>query len=209
MYLMIDNYDSFVYNLSTYFTELNQKIILRRNDEITLKEISDMLNSGLITAIIISPGPKRPNEAGICQDIIWQFQGSVPILGVCLGHQVIGSVYGATVQKGIKPSHGKVTEISHNNSGLFRGLPNPYKVTRYHSLVVNPKTLSSDIQIDATCENQTVMALSHKKYPIYGVQFHPEAILTENGYALLENFILLTEEWQKNNGQNHKKAQGL
>lgn len=191
MFLMVDNYDSFVYNLAVYFQELGETVTVRRNDDLTLREIKSMDLKG----IIISPGPKRPGEAGLSEEIVHVFRGRVPILGVCLGHQVIGHVLGATVEKGARPMHGKVTQVSHNGKRLFRGLPNHFQVTRYHSLVVDRKTLPPDMDIDAIAENDTIMAISHQKEPLFGVQFHPEAILTEHGHELLKNFVTLCEEW--------------
>lgn len=192
MYLMIDNYDSFVYNLVTYFRELGSEITVKRNDEISLDYVTRLKPQ----AIIISPGPKRPTEAGISEAIVQTFKDKTPILGVCLGHQVIAHAFGAVTRKGEKPVHGKVTPINHNGTGLFQGLPHRYQVTRYHSLTVEAGTLPAEIGIDAYDDNNTVMAISHKKYPLYGVQFHPEALLTEYGHELLANFRRITEEWR-------------
>ncbi|MEE0776881.1 MAG: aminodeoxychorismate/anthranilate synthase component II, partial [Bacillota bacterium] len=171
MFLMVDNYDSFVYNLTAYFQELGEEIIVHRNDALTTAEIRAMDPKG----IIISPGPKRPDEAGLSEEIVREFHGEIPILGVCLGHQVIGHVFGATVEKGTRPMHGKVTSIHHNGERLFHCVANPFNVTRYHSLVVKGETLPQDMIIDATSEDGAVMAISHTKEPVYGVQFHPEA----------------------------------
>lgn len=184
MYLMIDNYDSFVYNLKAYFEELGKEIAVIRCDKITLEEIEDMQPSG----IILSPGPKRPQDATLCIDIVEKFQEKIPILGVCLGHQVLGLCSGATVEKGIFPIHGKISEISNNGLRLFAGLPTKFNVTRYHSLVVNKDTISNNYSIDATTADGVVMGISHKTLPLYGVQFHPEAVCTEYGHALLNNF---------------------
>ena len=192
MYLMIDNYDSFVYNLKAYFQELGREILVKRCDEITLDEIERMHPEG----IVLSPGPKRPWDAKLCMEAAERFQGEIPILGVCLGHQVLGHSCGATVKKGKKPMHGKVTEIHHNGTGLFAGLPEHFRVTRYHSLIVEKDSIPEEYQIDAMAEDGTVMAISHKTRPLYGVQFHPEAVLTEYGHELLKNFCHLTEEWQ-------------
>ncbi len=194
MYLMIDNYDSFVYNLKAYLDELNEEVIVIRNDKITIKEIEDMDN---LRGIIISPGPKNPEDCGICKDVVKEFAKKVPILGVCLGHQIIGYEFGATVKKGKKPMHGKVTKIFHNKSKLFKNIESPYMVTRYHSLVIDEETLPEELVVDAKSEDDVIMAVSHKKYPIYGVQFHPEAVMTQYGHELLQNFIILSKEWWK------------
>lgn len=194
MYLMIDNYDSFVYNLKAYLDELNEEVKVIRNDKITIEQISEMKN---LRGIIISPGPKSPKDSGICVEVVKKFSGKIPILGVCLGHQIIGYEFGAVIEKGHKPMHGKVTKIFHNKSNLFRNLENPYEVTRYHSLVINEDTLPEELAVDARSEDNAVMAVSHKKYPVYGVQFHPEAVMTQYGHELLQNFINLSEEWWK------------
>lgn len=190
MYLMIDNYDSFVYNLKAYFQELGRDILVRRSDEITLEDIQAMQPQG----IILSPGPKRPWDAQLCVDTVKRFGGKVPLLGVCLGHQVLGHCAGATVEKGVRPMHGKVTRVHHNGTGLFAGLPREFDVTRYHSLVVRQETLPEDYQVDCVAEDGAVMGLSHRTLPLFGVQFHPEAVLTQYGHELLENFCRLAEE---------------
>lgn len=190
MYLMIDNYDSFVYNLKAYFQELGQDILVRRSDEITLADIQAMQPQG----IILSPGPKRPWDAQLCVDTVKHFGGKIPLLGVCLGHQVLGHCAGATVEKGVRPMHGKVTRVHHNGTGLFAGLPREFDVTRYHSLVVRQETLPEDYQVDCVAEDGAVMGLSHRTLPLFGVQFHPEAVLTQYGHELLENFCRLAEE---------------
>ena len=189
MYLMIDNYDSFVYNLKAYFQELGQDILVRRSDEITLADIQAMQPQG----IILSPGPKRPWDAQLCVDTVKHFGGKIPLLGVCLGHQVLGHCAGATVEKGVRPMHGKVTRVHHNGTGLFAGLPREFDVTRYHSLVVRQETLPEDYQVDCVAEDGAVMGLSHRTLPLFGVQFHPEAVLTEYGHELLENFCRMAE----------------
>ena len=190
MYLMIDNYDSFVYNLKAYFQELGRDILVRRSDEITLADIQAMQPQG----IILSPGPKRPWDAQLCVDTVRRFGGKVPLLGVCLGHQVLGHCAGATVEKGVRPMHGKVTRVHHNGTGLFAGLPREFDVTRYHSLVVRQGLLPEDYQVDCVAEDGAVMGLSHRTLPLFGVQFHPEAVLTQYGHELLENFCRLAEE---------------
>lgn len=190
MYLMIDNYDSFVYNLKAYFQELGRDILVRRSDEITLADIQAMQPQG----IILSPGPKRPWDAQLCVDTVKRFGGKIPLLGVCLGHQVLGHCAGATVEKGVRSMHGKVTRVHHNGTGLFAGLPREFDVTRYHSLVVRQETLPEDYQVDCVAEDGAVMGLSHRTLPLFGVQFHPEAVLTQYGHELLENFCRLAEE---------------
>ena len=190
MYLMIDNYDSFVYNLKAYLQELGRDILVRRSDELTLDDIQAMQPQG----IILSPGPKRPWDAQLCVDTVRRFGGKVPLLGVCLGHQVLGHCAGAVVEKGTRPMHGKVTRVRHNGTGLFAGLPREFNVTRYHSLVVRQDTLPEDYQVDCVAEDGAVMGLSHRTLPLFGVQFHPEAVLTQYGHELLENFCRLAEE---------------
>lgn len=189
MYLMIDNYDSFVYNLKAYFEELGREIIVKRSDQITVDEIEKIQPQG----IILSPGPKRPWDAEVCVQTVKRLQGKIPILGVCLGHQVLGHCCGATVEKGERPMHGKVTEITNMGTGVFEGLPKKFKVTRYHSLIVKENSIPVDYHIDAVSEDGAVMGLSHKDLPLYGVQFHPEAVLTEYGHELLENFCRIAE----------------
>lgn len=189
MYLMIDNYDSFVYNLKAYLQELGRDILVRRSDELTLDDIQAMQPQG----IILSPGPKRPWDAQLCVDTVRRFGGKVPLLGVCLGHQVLGHCAGAVVEKGARPMHGKVTRVRHNVTGLFAGLPREFNVTRYHSLVVRQDTLPEDYQVDCVAEDGAVMGLSHRTLPLFGVQFHPEAVLTEYGHELLENFCRMAE----------------
>ena len=189
MYLMIDNYDSFVYNLKAYFEELGREIIVKRSDQITVDEIEKIQPQG----IILSPGPKRPWDAEVCVQTVKRLQGKIPILGVCLGHQVLGHCCGATVEKGERPMQGKVTEITNMGTGVFEGLPKKFKVTRYHSLIVKENSIPADYHIDAVSEDGAVMGLSHKNLPLYGVQFHPEAVLTEYGHELLENFCRIAE----------------
>lgn len=183
---MIDNYDSFVYNLVRYFEELNEEVHVVKNNKIDINIPLDKKYDG----IVISPGPKSPNEAGLSLKIIEKYQGKIPILGICLGHQCIGKYYGYNIKRGKRPYHGKVSEIYHNGKGIFESINNPFKVTRYHSLVIeeNPNKLS-ELDIIAKTKDGVIMAVKHKKYPIFGVQFHPEAHLTDNGHKLLKNFI--------------------
>jgi len=185
MLLMIDNYDSFTYNLYQYLCELGAEVEVARNDKISLEEIQDMSPEG----IIISPGPSTPLEAGISNDVIRQFGPSTPTLGVCLGHQCIGHVYGAKVDQAGEIRHGKTSMVSHNGAGVLVGLPNPFQAIRYHSLVVFPETMPDTLEVTAQTENGLVMGLRHKDYPIEGVQFHPESILTPDGKHLLQNFL--------------------
>lgn len=186
MLLMIDNYDSFVYNLVRYFEEIGEAVEVIRNDKININMVDEKNYSG----IIISPGPKNPTEAGLCLDIIDKFKGRLPILGICLGHQCIGHYFGGKVVKGEKPMHGKISEIIHNNNELFYNVKNPLKVTRYHSLVVDRENLPEELEVTAETSDKVIMGIKHKVMPIYGVQFHPEAELTEEGHKLLENFIV-------------------
>ncbi len=185
MILMIDNYDSFTYNLVQFLGELGEEIIVKRNDEITLLEI-EKLDPEII---VLSPGPCSPNEAGISIDVVNCFKEKKPILGICLGHQTIAQVFGATIKRGIRPVHGKVHAIKHLNKGVFKELNNPLNVTRYHSLVIDKETLSDDIEITAITDEGEIMGIRHKNYLIEGVQFHPEAILTEQGHEILKNFL--------------------
>ena len=185
MLLMIDNYDSFTYNLYQYLCELGAEVEVVRNDKISLEEIQDMSPEG----IIISPGPSTPLEAGISNDVIRQFGPNTPTLGVCLGHQCIGHVYGAKVDQAGEIRHGKTSMVSHNGAGVLVGLPNPFQAIRYHSLVVFPETMPDTLEVTAQTENGLVMGLRHKDYPIEGVQFHPESILTPDGKHLLQNFL--------------------
>ncbi|MDY5213536.1 anthranilate synthase component II [Intestinibacter sp.] len=201
MILMIDNYDSFVYNLVQYFEELDEEIIVKRNDEITIDDIKT-LNPEII---VLSPGPCSPNEAGICIEAVENFKGIIPILGICLGHQTIGQVFGGKIVKAIEPVHGKVHSITHDSKGVFTNLKNPLNVTRYHSLVVDRDSLPDDLEISAETKEGEIMGLRHKNYMIEGVQFHPEAVLTECGHELLQNFITLARE--KSSSSKERKKQ--
>ncbi|MCM8710921.1 aminodeoxychorismate/anthranilate synthase component II [Clostridium sp. SYSU_GA19001] len=185
MFLMIDNYDSFVYNLVRYFEELDEEILIFKNDKITLEQITKLNPEG----IIISPGPKSPKESGICIDIVKKFEGKIPILGICLGHQTIGHVYGADVKCGKEPVHGKVSQINHDSKGVFKNIKNPLNVTRYHSLVLDKNTIPYCLEVTALTSDGVIMGIRHKDYLIEGVQFHPEAELTECGHDILKNFI--------------------
>ena len=179
MYIMIDNYDSFVYNLIAYIRELGREIMPVRNDQIDFKQIEKLYNDGSLEGIIISPGPKNPKDCGLSGEIIRNYKGKIPILGVCLGHQIIGYEFGAVIDKGEKPMHGKISTISNNGEGIFTDLPSEYDVTRYHSLTVKEENFLTCLNIDARSKDGVIMAISHIKHPIYGVQFHPEAVLTK------------------------------
>lgn len=185
MILMIDNYDSFVYNLVQYLKALNEEVFIARNDAITLDEI-EKLNPEII---VLSPGPCTPKEAGVCLDVVEKLKGKYPILGICLGHQTLGMAFGGDVIKASVPVHGKVFPIKHDGEGVFSQLPNPFNVTRYHSLIVDRETLPDCLEVSAETLDGVIMGLRHKEYLIEGVQFHPEAILTEFGMDILRNFL--------------------
>ena len=190
MILVIDNYDSFTYNLVQYLGELGAEIEVRRNDEITLDQIGDMDPDGLV----LSPGPCAPAQAGITVAAIQRFGEHIPTLGVCLGHQAIGEAYGGEVVRAGKVMHGKTSQIEHDGKGLFAGLPSPMEVMRYHSLVVEPTSLPECLEVVAVAagNRNEIHGVRHKKHPVYGVQFHPESVMTPNGKKLLENFLELT-----------------
>ena len=188
MILVIDNYDSFTYNLVQYLGEMGQDLKIYRNDAIDIAKIKKLKPK----QIVISPGPGNPKEAGISMDIIRELGTTIPILGVCLGHQCIGEVYGGNVVGAARLMHGKTSPILHDGKGLFKGLDNPFIATRYHSLLVERKSLPKDLVITAETKEKEIMGLRHKKFPVYGVQFHPESILTQGGKAILKNFLSLT-----------------
>lgn len=185
MILVIDNYDSFTYNLVQYLGELGADLKVYRNDEIKLEDIRKLKPS----KILISPGPGEPKDAGISEDVIRQFGKTVPLLGVCLGHQAIGEVFGGKIVRAKSLMHGKTSRIYHDGKGLFKGLPYPFEATRYHSLVVEKKSFPKALEITAKTRDGEIMALKHKSYPVFGVQFHPESILTVCGKELLKNFL--------------------
>ena len=187
MLLIIDNYDSFTYNLVQYFGEMGCEMTVKRNDRLTLEEIASMKPE----RIVISPGPCSPNEAGMSNDIIRKFGPTIPLLGVCLGHQCIGHVFGGEVIQNYRMMHGKTSPISHNGRDLFRDLPNPFEATRYHSLVVRRESVPDCLEITAETQEKEIMGLRHRQFPIWGVQFHPESILTSCGKTLLKNFLEL------------------
>ena len=188
MLLVIDNYDSFTYNLVQYFGELGADIRVYRNDEITLDEI-DALKPA---RIVISPGPGRPEDGGITVEAIRRFGPTVPLLGVCLGHQAIGMVYGGTVCRASAPIHGKTSQVSHDSKGVFRGLSNPFEAGRYHSLVISNADVPADLEVAArTTDEGIIMGVRHRTHPVHGVQFHPESVLTDEGRKVLKNFLEL------------------
>ncbi len=196
--LLIDNYDSFTYNLYQYLSELGADVVVHRNDRITLDEIAALEPS----RIVISPGPKTPAEAGVSVPVLQRFSPTIPTLGVCLGHQAIGAAFGATVGPAGEIMHGKVSSIDHDGTGVFDGLPNPIEATRYHSLIVEPDTLPDQIVPTAWCERldgsgRVLMGMRHTEYPIEGVQFHPESIRTKTGHAILQNFLDQSEAYDR------------
>jgi anthranilate synthase component II len=189
MLLMIDNYDSFTYNLVQYFGELGEEVVVHRNDRITLAEVERLAPA----RIVISPGPCSPAEAGISVPLLKEFAGKIPILGVCLGHQAIGAAFGGNVVRSGYLMHGKTSAIFHDGKGLFSGLANPFEATRYHSLVVERASLPPRLEITAWVEEGEIMGLRHRDFPLYGVQFHPESILTKGGKDILRNFLEMTK----------------
>ena len=198
MFVLIDNYDSFTYNLYHYLGEIGTEVEVYRNDELSVEEIEALKPEG----IILSPGPCTPNEAGVCMEIIEKLGPEMPILGVCLGHQSIGQVYGGKVIRAPYLMHGKVSEIYHENKTIFSGFKSPFNATRYHSLIVERETLPDILEITSETEDGIIMGLSHKDYPVHGVQFHPESIASEHGHDLFKNFVVLANEFngKKNNG---------
>ena len=185
MLLMIDNYDSFTYNLVQYFGELGEDVRVIRNDEMTVPEIAALGAE----RIVLSPGPCSPNEAGVCLEVLDRLKGKVPILGVCLGHQAIGQAFGGKVVHAKTLMHGKTSMIHHEGRGVFAGLPSPYEATRYHSLAIERASCPGDLEITAWTEDGEIMGVRHRSLPVEGVQFHPESILTQHGHALLRNFL--------------------
>ena len=188
--LVIDNYDSFVYNLVQYLGELNAEPIVKRNDAITIDEVEDISPH----ALLISPGPGHPQQAGISVDLIKWAAGKIPVLGICLGHQCIGEAWGGKIVHAPQVMHGKTSLISHNESGLFKNIESPFNATRYHSLMVDPESFPNELEITAKTDDGLIMGLKHKEFEIYGLQFHPESILTAYGYKLIENFLLSVKE---------------
>jgi anthranilate synthase component 2 len=191
MIVLVDNYDSFTFNLVHYLGELGADVAVHRNNKIA---VADVLAAGP-EAIVLSPGPCTPNEAGICLDLIERAARDIPILGVCLGHQAIGQAFGGAVVRAPQPVHGKLSQVRHRGQGVFRGINGPFKATRYHSLVVERDTLPDVLGVTAETDDGVVMGLSHKTLPVHGVQFHPESIASEHGHLLLKNFLELAAEW--------------
>ena len=189
MILMIDNYDSFTYNLVQYLGELGERLHVVRNDALTVSDVRRLKPS----AMVISPGPGSPKDAGISNELIRTFAGQIPILGVCLGHQCIGEVFGGTIVRATRLMHGKISKIYHKGEGVFRRLPNPFEATRYHSLLVRREDLPKELIVTAWTDQAEIMGLAHRRFPIYGVQFHPESILTKPGKDLLKNFLALAK----------------
>jgi anthranilate synthase/aminodeoxychorismate synthase-like glutamine amidotransferase len=185
--LIVDNYDSFTYNLAQYFGELGCALMVKRNDAVSLDEISSLRP----THVCISPGPGRPAQAGLSNDIVRRFAPQLPLLGVCLGHQCIGEVFGGRIVAAPRLLHGKTSQIQHNGSGVFANLPNPFTATRYHSLVVSPDSVPDCLEVTAQTSEGEIMGLCHRDFPVHGVQFHPESILTAEGKKLLANFVAL------------------
>ncbi len=196
---LIDNYDSFTFNLVHYFGQLGANVTVHRNDSVS---VSDVIQSAP-DAIVLSPGPCTPHEAGICMDLIRSASETIPIFGVCLGHQSIGEVFGGDVVRAPLPIHGKMASIHHTGATVFRGIDGPFQATRYHSLVVKRETLPDCLQITAQTPDDLIMALSHKTRPVHGVQFHPESITSQHGHKILRNFLDLADEW---NGANRGRT---
>ena len=201
MIVLIDNYDSFTFNLFHYLGGLGADVVVHRNDKISVADVMALEPN----AIVLSPGPCTPNEAGICLDLIAKASPTTPILGVCLGHQAIGQAFGGKVVRAA-PLHGKVSEISHTGAGLFRGINGPLKATRYHSLVVERSSMPSALTVNAETADRLVMGLMHKSLPVHGVQFHPESIASEHGHLMLRNFIELAAAWNARRGRDATKV---
>jgi anthranilate synthase component II len=202
MILLIDNYDSFTFNLFHYLGGLGADVAVHRNDKIAVKDVL----AADPEAIVLSPGPCTPNEAGICLDVIRQASSTIPIFGVCLGHQAIGQVFGGDVVRAPVPVHGKLSEVKHKGESVFRGINGPFKATRYHSLVVDRKTFPSDLAVTAETDDGLVMGLAHTKLPVHGVQFHPESIASEHGHLILKNFLELAAAWNAQQGRGKSTA---
>jgi anthranilate synthase/aminodeoxychorismate synthase-like glutamine amidotransferase len=187
--LVIDNYDSFTYNLVQYLGELGAEVVVRRNDAVGVDEVGELAPAG----IVLSPGPCTPKEAGVTVDVVRRWGNTIPILGVCLGHQAIGEAYGGDVVRAVRVMHGKTSQIRHDGTGVFAGLPSPMEVMRYHSLIVERRTMPESLEIVAVAQDDPleVHAVKHREYPVYGVQFHPESVMTLHGKALLKNFLEL------------------
>jgi anthranilate synthase component 2 len=193
--LVIDNYDSFTYNLVHFLGELGAKLIVRRNDKISVDEVMAMDPEG----VVMSPGPCTPNEAGICLDLIKRAGPTIPMFGVCLGHQAIGQAYGGNVVRAPKLMHGKVSEIRHTGRSVFRGINGDFKATRYHSLTIAPDSMPKDLEVTAGSDDEVIMGVMHRQHPVHGVQFHPESIASEHGHQVLKNFLDIAADWNVRN----------
>jgi anthranilate synthase component 2 len=204
MIILIDNYDSFTFNLVHYLGGLGAEIAVHRNDKITAEEVV----AAEPDAIVLSPGPCTPNEAGICLDLIEKASATIPMLGVCLGHQAIGQAFGGDVIRAPVPVHGKLSEMLHEGKGIFRGVNAPFQATRYHSLVVDRATLPEELSVTAETKDGLIMALQHASRPVHGVQFHPESIASEHGHLMLKNFLDLAREWNAAAGRRDGRAAG-
>ncbi len=202
MIVLIDNYDSFTFNLVHYLGELGADVVVHRNDKVSVAEVV----AGGPDAIVLSPGPCTPNEAGICLDLIEQASASIPMLGVCLGHQAIGQAFGGSVVRAPMPVHGKLSEIRHEGAGVFRGINRPFQATRYHSLVVDRNDLPEELDVTAETADRLVMGLAHKTLPVHGVQFHPESIASEHGHLILKNFLDLAAAWNARSRTSAKRG---
>ena len=199
MVVLIDNYDSFTFNLVHYLGGLGADVAVHRNDKVAVKDVL----AGKPDAIVLSPGPCTPNEAGVCLELIEKAAPSIPILGVCLGHQAIGQAFGGAVVRAPSPIHGKLSEVRHLGAGVFRGINGPFKATRYHSLVVERNSMPEALTVTAETDDRLVMGLAHKTLPVHGVQFHPESIASEHGHLILKNFLELAAQWNAQRRQAH------
>jgi anthranilate synthase component 2 len=197
MIVLIDNYDSFTFNLVHYFGELGAEVVVHRNDKVSARDVIDADPD----AIVLSPGPCTPDDAGICLDVIKQASSTIPIFGVCLGHQAIGQVFGGDVVRAPVPVHGKLSDVKHKGESVFRGINGPFKATRYHSLVVERGSLPETLSVTAETDDGLIMGLSHKTRPVHGVQFHPESIASEHGHLMLKNFLELAAQWNASRGR--------
>jgi anthranilate synthase component 2 len=202
MIVLIDNYDSFTFNLVHYLGGLGAEVAVHRNDKIT----ADAVVAANPDAIVLSPGPCTPNDAGICLDVIAKASATIPILGVCLGHQAIGQAFGGEVVRAPVPVHGKLSEVTHRGEGIFRGINGPFRATRYHSLVVDRQSMPAELNVTAETADRLVMALAHKTLPVHGVQFHPESIASEHGHLILRNFLALADAWNAMTGRRGPTA---
>jgi len=202
MIVLIDNYDSFTFNLFHYLGGLGADVVVHRNDKISTADVMALEPD----AIVLSPGPCTPNEAGICLDLIGKAAKTIPILGVCLGHQAIGQAFGGKVVRAPTPVHGKLSEVRHSNSGVFHGINGPFKATRYHSLLVERSSLPPELIANAETDDHLVMGLMHESLPVHGVQFHPESIASEHGHLMLKNFLDLAAVWNKQRGRSSGAA---